>query len=110
MSKLAHVLVAFITPLSYICELLLCNSYTIHSVYRPLGMNRPGNNASLFPGRFIPKGRNQLLQRSSAASWIRLPQVSFTMAMVEPVTLVGGMVNSAPAAFMRLYSCCTSST
>ena len=49
-------------------------------------------------------------QRSSAAIWIRLPQVSFTMAMVEPVTLVGGMVNSAPAAFIRSYSRCTSST
>ncbi len=49
-------------------------------------------------------------QRSSAATWIRLPQVSFTMAMVEPVTLVGGMVNSAPAAFIRSYSRCTSST
>jgi hypothetical protein len=30
------------------------------------------------------------------------------MAMVEPVTLVGGMVNSAPAAFIRSYSRCTS--
>lgn len=49
-------------------------------------------------------------QRSSAAIWTRLPQVSFTMAMVEPETLVGGMVNSAPAAFMRSYSRGTSST
>jgi hypothetical protein len=49
-------------------------------------------------------------QRASAVIWIRLPQVSFTMAMVEPVTLVGGMVNSAPAAFMRSYSRWTSST
>jgi hypothetical protein len=32
------------------------------------------------------------------------PQVSFSMAMVEPVTLVGGMVNSAPTAVARSYS------
>ena len=42
-----------------------------------------------------------LYQRFSCAIWIRLPQVSFTMAMVEPVTFVGGIVNSAPAAFIR---------
>ena len=27
---------------------------------------------------------------------VRLPQVSFTMAMVEPVTFIGGIVNSPP--------------
>jgi hypothetical protein len=27
---------------------------------------------------------------------MRLPQVSFSIAIVEPVTSVGGMVNSAP--------------
>jgi hypothetical protein len=30
--------------------------------------------------------------------------------MVEPVTLVGGVVNSAPSGFMRSYSRCTSSS
>ena len=30
-----------------------------------------------------------------------LPQVSFTWAIVEPVTWVGGMVNSPPRALMR---------
>ena len=61
----------------------------------------------LLPGR---RSADQLCQRSSATIWIRLPQVSFSMAMVEPVTLVGGMVNSAPSGFMRSYSRCTSST
>jgi extradiol dioxygenase family protein len=28
--------------------------------------------------------------------WTRLPQVSFSIAMVEPVTSVGGILNSAP--------------
>ena len=40
-------------------------------------------------------------QRASCVIWIRLPQVSFSMAMVEPVTSVGGIVNSAPRALMR---------
>jgi hypothetical protein len=35
-------------------------------------------------------------QRASCVSWMRLPQVSSNMAMVEPVTWVGGMVNLAP--------------
>jgi hypothetical protein len=39
--------------------------------------------------------------QESCVNWIRLPQVSFTIAMVEPVTLVGCMVNSAPRALMR---------
>src|SRR5207237_10751565 len=42
-----------------------------------------------------------LRTRSSCAIWIRLPDVSFAWAMVEPVTLVGGILNSAPAAFIR---------
>ena len=71
----------------------------------------PGRQISgarlLLPGR---RSADQLCQRSSATIWIRLPQVSFSMAMVEPVTLVGGMVNSAPSGFMRSYSRCTSST
>ena len=71
----------------------------------------PGRQISggplLLPGR---RSADQFCQRSSAAIWIRLPQVSFSMAMVEPVTLVGGMVNSAPSGFMRSYSRCTSST
>jgi len=33
---------------------------------------------------------------ASCVSWTMLPQVSFNIAMVEPVTSVGGMVNSAP--------------
>ena len=40
-------------------------------------------------------------QRASCVIWIRLPQVSFSIAMVEPVTSVGGIVNSAPRALMR---------
>lgn len=36
------------------------------------------------------------VQRSSLVIWMRLPLVSFSIAMVEPVTLVGGMVNSTP--------------
>ena len=72
---------------------------------------RPGQRTSGMP-RPPPSLRSadQCSQRSSAAIWIRLPQVSFTMAMVEPVTLVGGIVKSAPSAFMRSYSGCTSST
>src|SRR5436190_14388745 len=42
---------------------------------------------------------HQLCQRSRVTIWIRLPQVSFSMAMVEPVTLVGGVVKSAPSGF-----------
>ena len=40
-------------------------------------------------------------QRFSSVTWMRLPQVSFSMAILEAVTSVGGMVNSAPLAFMR---------
>jgi hypothetical protein len=68
-----------------------------------------GRMIGTFPPPVHPQGISYC-QRSSAAIWIRLPQVSFTMAMVEPVTLVGGMLNSAPAAFMRSYSRWTSST
>ncbi len=54
-------------------------------------------------------GPDQLCQRSRVTIWIRLPHVSFSLAMVEPVTLVGGMTNSAPSGFMRSYSRWTSS-
>src|SRR6266545_4647534 len=40
-------------------------------------------------------------QRISWVTWMRLPQVSFSLAIFDPVTSVGGMVNSAPRAFMR---------
>ena len=40
-------------------------------------------------------------QRASCVIWTRLPQVSFSMAIVEPVTSVGGIVNSAPRVLMR---------
>jgi hypothetical protein len=39
--------------------------------------------------------------RSSCVIWTRLPLVSFSTAIVDPVTAVGGMVNSAPPALMR---------
>jgi len=39
--------------------------------------------------------------QESCVSWMRLPQVSFNMLIFEAVTSVGGMVNSAPRAFMR---------
>lgn len=42
--------------------------------------------------------------RSSLVIWIRLPLVSSRMAMVEPVTFIGGMVNATPAALRRSYS------
>ena len=42
-----------------------------------------------------------IYQRASWVIWIRFPQVSFNCAMVEPVTSVGGIVNSAPPALMR---------
>ena len=38
-------------------------------------------------------------QRFSSVTWMRLPQVSFSMAILEAVTSVGGMVNSAPLRF-----------
>ena len=37
----------------------------------------------------------------TAYAQLQLPQVSFSMAILEPVTSVGGMVNSAPRAFIR---------
>src|SRR5579883_860264 len=40
-------------------------------------------------------------QRANCVIWMRLPQVSFSIAIVEPVTSVGGIVNSAPRALMR---------
>jgi hypothetical protein len=43
-------------------------------------------------------------QRASWEIWSTFPQVSFSWAMVEPVTSVGGIVNSAPRALMRSYS------
>ena len=39
--------------------------------------------------------------RASCTSCTRLPQVSFSMAIVDPVTAVGGIVNSAPRALIR---------
>jgi hypothetical protein len=38
---------------------------------------------------------------ASWVSWTMLPQVSLSMAMVEPVTSVGGMVNSPPFPLTR---------
>jgi len=40
---------------------------------------------------------------------MRLPQVSFSIAIVEPVTSVGGIVNSAPRALIPAHSPLTSS-
>jgi hypothetical protein len=57
-----------------------------------------------------PLSSGQLCRRSRAAIWMRLPQVSSSMAMVEPVTLLGGMVNFTPRPLRRSYSDCTSST
>ena len=37
----------------------------------------------------------------TAYAQLRLPQVSFKMAILEAVTSVGGMVNLAPRAFIR---------
>jgi hypothetical protein len=48
-------------------------------------------------------------QRASWEIWSTFPQVSFSWAMVEPVTSVGGIVNSAPRALMRSYSALMSS-
>ena len=39
--------------------------------------------------------------RASWTSWMRLPQVSFSIAMMEAVTSVGGIVNWAPRALIR---------
>ena len=39
--------------------------------------------------------------RINCVTWIKFPQVSFNLAIFEPVTCVGGIVNSAPRAFMR---------
>src|SRR5207247_10885765 len=52
---------------------------------------------------------DQRCQRSRVTIWIRLPHVSLSMAMVEPVTLVGGRVKCGPSGFMRSYSRWTSS-
>ncbi len=40
-------------------------------------------------------------RRNSCVTWTRLPQVSLSWAILEAVTSVGGMVNSAPRAFRR---------
>jgi len=42
-----------------------------------------------------------LYQRISCVTWMRLPQVSLSMAIFDAVTAFGGTVNSAPCAFMR---------
>jgi len=39
--------------------------------------------------------------RISWVTWMRLPQVSFSIAIFDAITSVGGMVKSAPRAFMR---------
>jgi hypothetical protein len=40
-------------------------------------------------------------QRINCVTWMRLPHVSFSIAILEAVTSVGGMVNSAPCGFIR---------
>jgi hypothetical protein len=47
------------------------------------------------PERAVKKIEDELLAK------FRLPLVSFSIAMVEPVTSVGGMVNTAPRALIR---------
>jgi hypothetical protein len=61
----------------------------------PLGECQPGRDSAAWLAADY---------HSSLVNWIRLPQVSFSMAMVEPVTLVGGMVNCAPRPCIRSYS------
>src|SRR5690349_4546908 len=39
--------------------------------------------------------------RASWTTWMRLPQVSFSIAMMEAVTSVGGIVNWAPRSLVR---------
>jgi len=51
--------------------------------------------------RAITRTELYLDQASSWVSWIRFPQASSSMAMVEPVTWVGGIVNAAPRAWIR---------
>jgi hypothetical protein len=46
----------------------------------------------------------------SCTSWIRLPHVSSSLAMIEPVVDVTGIVNSTPLAANRSCSACTSFT
>ena len=40
-------------------------------------------------------------QRFSCVTWMRLPHVSCSIEILDAVTSVGGMVNSAPQAFIR---------
>jgi len=78
------------------------------------GMGRRRRRRGVIPGGLRPPSLVRILvqrlvnsgagYQSSLVSWIRLPQVSFSMAMVEPVTLVGGMVNCAPRPCIRSYS------
>jgi hypothetical protein len=51
--------------------------------------------------RAITRTEHYLDQAPSWVSWIRFPQVSSSMAIVEPVTWVGGIVNAAPQAWIR---------
>src|SRR5581483_3974127 len=52
------------------------------------------------PFRYAP------YQRINCVIWIRLPQVSLNVAILEAVTSVGGIVNSAPRDFIRSKSAC----
>ena len=49
----------------------------------------------------ITRTEHYLDQAPSWVSWIRFPQVSSSMAIAEPVTWVGGIVNAAPRAWIR---------
>src|SRR5262249_60257833 len=53
------------------------------------------------PANAVPSCSTTLYQRFSCVTWIRLPQVSSSMAIFEAVTSVGGIVNSAPHVFIR---------
>ena len=71
---------------------------------RPIGNTRVVERILGHLGLPAGPAERQAYRRASCVIWIRLPQVSFSMAMVEPVTSVGGMVNSAPRALARSYS------
>jgi hypothetical protein len=64
----------------------------------------PGNRSRLATTLGLERSRREQppsAQRISWVSWTRLPAVSFSMAIFDIVTSVGGIVNSAPRAFMR---------
>ena len=54
---------------------------------------------SMIPGGHPAERRGY--PRASCVIWVRLPLVSLSMAMVEPVTPVGGMVNPAQRALIH---------